>query len=228
MKKIIFGIFAHPDDESFGPAGTLLLEARAGTEVHLITLTAGDSGMNVDNHSDLGSVRLEEWKKAGALIGATSMHFLGYKDGTLSNKSMLEIGHKLVDLITQTISSEPEDTQVELLSMDLNGLTGHIDHIVAARSACYAFYSLQATDPRLTRIRLACMPLSHAPVSNVNWLYMEAGRGDNEIDEVVDATAERDKLLAIVEAHHTQRSDGNQYLQSMGDQLGMNYFIVKN
>ena len=37
MKKIIFGIFAHPDDEAFGPSGTLLLETRSGTELHLIT-----------------------------------------------------------------------------------------------------------------------------------------------------------------------------------------------
>ena len=227
MKKIIFGIFAHPDDESFGPAGTLLMEVESGADVHLITLTAGDGGMNVDNHDDLASVRLEEWRKAGSIIGAKSMHFLGYKDGTLSNLLMIEIYTKLNELITSIIKNETEDIEIELMSMDLNGVTGHIDHIVAARSTCYAFYSLKAHDGRFSRIRLACIPQTHAPSHNTNWLFMEAGRSDTEINEIVDATAYQDQLRQIVQTHHTQRSDGNNYLQTVGDKLGMNYFIVK-
>ena len=45
MKRVIFGIFAHPDDEAFGPSGTLLMETKAGTELHLITLTLGEAGI---------------------------------------------------------------------------------------------------------------------------------------------------------------------------------------
>ncbi|HEU4830759.1 MAG TPA: PIG-L family deacetylase, partial [Candidatus Saccharimonadales bacterium] len=107
MKKIIFGIFAHPDDEAFGPAGTLLLETRAGTELHLVTLTAGDAGTNPDNHTDLGKVRLEEWRKAGQLIGASSMHSLKYKDGQLNNLSMIEVGHEIIDLVDKAIDKDP-------------------------------------------------------------------------------------------------------------------------
>ncbi|MFZ2494806.1 MAG: PIG-L family deacetylase [Candidatus Saccharimonadales bacterium] len=62
MKKVIFGIFAHPDDEAFGPAGTLIQEVQNGSEVHLITLTAGQAGSNPDNHEDPGAIRLKEWK----------------------------------------------------------------------------------------------------------------------------------------------------------------------
>lgn len=228
MKKIIFGIFAHPDDESFGPAGTLLMESRSGTDIHLITLTAGDAGMNVDNHKDLAHVRLKEWNQAGKLIGAKSMQFLGYKDGTLSNIDMIEIGKKLIDLITAVVQHEPDDVVVELMSLDLNGLTGHIDHIVAARSACYAFYRLKETDPRFSRIRLSCLPEKQAPKQDTSWLFMEAGRSKKEVDEIVDATAYQEELRAIVQAHHTQRSDGVQYLKMVGNQLGMNYFIVKS
>lgn len=227
MKKIIFGIFAHPDDESFGPAGTLLMEADAGTEVHLITLTAGEGGMNPDNEADLTAVRLQEWKRAGQLIGATGMHALGYKDGILSNQDLITIGQELIDLIGVVIKDEPSDTEIELMSMDLNGVTGHIDHIVAGRSTCYAFYRLKAEDSRFTRIRLACLSAQQTPTLDTSWLFMEAGRSDDEIDEIIDATAHQDQLRDIVAAHHSQRADGETHLRTMGDQLGVNYFIVK-
>jgi len=228
MKKIIFGIFAHPDDESFGPAGTLLMEAKSGTDVHLVTLTAGDAGTNPDNHTDLGKARLKEWNQAGKLMGAKSMQFLGYKDGTLSNLNMIAICQQLTDLISAVIQHEPADTVIELMSLDLNGLTGHIDHIVAARSACYAFYRLKEKDPRFSRIRLACIPEKQAKTHNTSWLFMESGRPTSEVDEIIDATSYQDELRAIVKAHYTQRSDGEKYLQTVGDDLGMNYFIVKS
>lgn len=227
MKKIVFGIFAHPDDEAFGPSGALLLEAKVGNDIHLITLTAGEAGMNPDNVPNLAETRLTEWKASGDIIGAKSMQYLGYHDGQLSNRDMVEIGSKLVDYIRSIIKDEPADTVVELMSMDLNGVTGHIDHIVAGRAACYAFYTLKSTDPRLTRIRLSCIPDSEVSTMNTEWLFMEAGRTAEEIGEVVDARAHKEELGQIVHAHHSQRHDGENYLQRTGDKLGLNYFIVK-
>jgi len=227
MKKIIFGIFAHPDDEAFGPSGTLLMETKAGNDVHLITLTLGDAGTNPDNHADLGAVREKEWHEAGQLIGAKSMHFLGYKDGQLNNLAMLEIYEKLLALVADTIKDESRDVQIEFMSMDTNGLTGHIDHIVAARSACYTFYKLKEHDPRVTRIRLVCIPKSQLPEPNTHWLYMDAGRDDSEIDEVSDAREYYDEIIAIMRAHHSQRGDGETHIANRGDQLGISHFIVK-
>ena len=227
MKKIIFGIFAHPDDEAFGPSGTLLMETRAGTELHLMTLTAGDAGTNPDNHEDLGSVRLDEWHQAGALIGATSMHFLGYKDGQLDNLAMIEAGHKIIDLVQGVLATADEDAEIEFMSMDTNGISGHIDHIVAGRTACWAFYRLKAADARFSRIRLACIPLSMITTPNTDWLYMEAGRRDDEIGEVVDATALRDDIIAIMRAHYSQRGDGESHIANREHSIGMSYFIVK-
>jgi len=227
MKKIIFGIFAHPDDEAFGPSGALLKETKNGTELHLITLTAGDAGTNPDKIEDLGEIRLEEWHQAGALIGAKTMHFFGYRDGTLNNQDMIEIAQRVTEVVKSIIKNEPDDTQIEFMTMDLNGVTGHIDHIVAARAACLAFYRLKASDPRFTRIRLACLPRSAFPTFNIDWLFMEAGRTPEEIIETVDAREYRDELIAIVHAHHTQRADGKQFLEWQGDNLGLCYFLVR-
>ncbi|HEX7484281.1 MAG TPA: PIG-L deacetylase family protein [Candidatus Saccharimonadales bacterium] len=226
MKKIIFAIFAHPDDEAFGPAGTLLQEVAAGAELHLILLTNGDGGTNPDNVPNLGDVRLEEWKTAGTLIGAHKMHYLGYEDGHLGNHTMIEASRRIIEIVQPIIEAAPVDSEIECLSMDLNGLTGHIDHIVAARATCFAFYHLKQHDNRLTRLRLHCLSETDIPTANINWLYMEAGHAANEINETIDATQYRDQLLEIIHTHHTQRADGQACIDRLGDRLGINHFIV--
>lgn len=227
MQKIIFGIFAHPDDEAFGPSGALLMETRAGVELHLITLTLGEAGTNPDNHPDLGEIREKEWREAGRLMGATSMHALGYKDGRLSNVSLVEAGQRIVELAQDILTEAPADAEIEFMTIDLNGISGHIDHIVAARAASWAFYTLKAKDERLTRIRYACVPEAQLPEVNTAWLFMEPGRRAEEINEIIDARALRDEIVAIMCAHHSQRGDADMHIKNRGDQLGMNYFIVK-
>jgi LmbE family N-acetylglucosaminyl deacetylase len=227
MKKLLFAIFAHPDDESFGPSGTLLLETRAGTELHLLLLTSGDSGMNPDNHLDLSSIRLQEWQAAGKLMGAHSMQYLGYKDGQLNNHSMIEISGQIQEIVASAVSNLPADTQIEFITNDTNGITGHIDHIVASRAACHAYFSLKKNDQRFKRMRLCCLSREDLPSDNIEWLYMEAGRTADEIDEIIDARHLHDEITTIIRAHHTQRGDGEQHIARRGDQLGLDRFIVK-
>ena len=224
MKKILFGIFAHPDDEAFGPSGTLLSEVRAGTNVHLITLTAGEAGTNPDDVPDLAETRLAEWRAAGKLIGATSQTFFGYKDGHLDNLAMIEIAARIEAHIIATLEHYPADTVVECMSIDLNGVTGHIDHIVAGRATCLAFYRLKARGVAMKQLRLAC--LKDTP-ENTQWLYMEAGRRNDEIGMTVDNREYAATIRAIIAAHHSQRHDGEAHIRQRGDTLGVDYFIVK-
>ena len=41
---VLLAVFAHPDDETFRPGGTLALLARRGVKVHVLTLTHGEAG----------------------------------------------------------------------------------------------------------------------------------------------------------------------------------------
>lgn len=226
MQKVIYGIFAHPDDEAFGVSPTLLKEVHDGSIVHLVTLTSGQNGTNPDNHEDLGTVRLEEWKRGGELIGATSMHHFDYTDGMLSNSVIEEIAERITELVLRTITSTP-DARIEFMTFDLGGITGHIDHIVAARAACLAFYRLKERHPeQMTQIRLRCLPASHNPTANTDWLYMDAGRTDDEIDEVVDAREFHDQIIEVIRAHYSQRSDGESHISRAGDDIGLNYFTI--
>lgn len=227
MKRIIFGIFAHPDDETFGPSGALLKAVKDGAELHLLSLTDGAGGTNLDSVPNLGALRLKEWQKAASLLGAKSVNYLGYNDGELNNLAMIKVGNHLVDFIADILKNTPSDTQAEIITLDLNGYTGHIDHIVAARAASFAFYKLKETEPRLKRILYACLPEHLYPATNTNWLFMEKGRSKEEVDKIVDARQYQSELIELTKAHQSQRQDAAEFLKTNGDELGLNYFMVR-
>lgn len=227
MKRLIFGIFAHPDDEAFGPCGALLKEVKSGTELHLICLTAGENGQNPDKHPDLGEVRLKEWRKAAELIGATSTHHLGFTDGELNNIVLQMCSKEIEHIVRNEVQKQQESVEVEFMCFDLNGITGHIDHIVASRAACLVFYRLKAADDRYKRVRLFCLPKKDYPEVRTDWLFMENGRSKDEIDETVDARELRDDILKVMHAHQSQRADRESVVKTLGDNLGINHFIVK-
>jgi N-acetylglucosamine malate deacetylase 2 len=228
MKKLLFAIFAHPDDEAFGPSGTLVLETRSGTELHLITLTCGQAGQNPDNHENLGEVRLVEWHAAAKLMGATSTHHLNYRDGQLCNNTLVEIQSRLVKIVRHIYEQQEEDCQVEFMTMDDNGITGHIDHTVASRAASYAFYSLKTDGLPLTRIRYICAPQTVFATPNTDWIFMPAGRTPEEIDETIDAREVLDTVRDIMRCHYTQREDAEAHLNARGDGVAINHFIVRS
>ena len=134
----------------------------------------------------------------------------------------------LEELVRGVLENEPEDTVVEFICFDLNGLTGHIDHIVASRAACLVFYRLKPYEKRLERIRLFCLPRETHPDHDISWVYMEPGRGKSEIGVTVDARELRDEIIGIIRTHHTQRSDGETHIERSGDTLGLEHFVVKD
>jgi LmbE family N-acetylglucosaminyl deacetylase len=227
MQKILFGIFAHPDDEAFCVAATLLQEAQKGTELHLISLTDGNGkhSVNPDNVNNLGIVRLNEWRRAGELIGATRQHHLGYKDGTLSNDNHIEIAQQIEDLVKSVASERPE-VEIEFISLSLNGITGHIDHIVASRSAYKAFYRLKEQGLAVTRMRLACLSIDDFPHLNTDFTVWEPGLPVNAVDETVDMRDQADKIYEIMRAHHSQRGDAEFWINKLGDRVAVNHFTI--
>lgn len=230
MQKIIFGIFAHPDDEAFGPCGTLLLETRAGAELHLICLTNGDGqeSTNPDNVSDLGEVRLQEWRDSTTLLHAATTHHLGYTDGQLNNNDQIKISRQIEEIVKKTVANRSSESyEVEFISFDLNGLTGHIDHIVTSRSACQAFYSLKNAGLSMARIRLFCLSQADYPTNDTTFVFMEPGRQPDEIDEIIDASSVTADIHAIMNCHKSQRADQAELISRLGNSIAINHFIVK-
>jgi hypothetical protein len=88
MAKRILFLLAHPDDETFGPGGTIAKYAREGHQVHLLAATRGEAGMlgdpPVTDREHLGEVRSAELEAAAAVLGAAQVHHLGFSDGKLA------------------------------------------------------------------------------------------------------------------------------------------------
>ncbi len=68
----ILCVFAHPDDESFGPAGTIARYAAQGVPVDPLTFTRGQQGARpepVDSPEALGVLREYELRAAARVLG---------------------------------------------------------------------------------------------------------------------------------------------------------------
>lgn len=153
----LLATMAHPDDESFGPGGTLARYAAEGVEVHICTLTDGAAGTAdpncwdcLEGYEDLAERRREELKCAVDILGG-KLHFMGYRDSGMQgdpgnqhpeafiNQPLEEIAGRLTCLIRRL---RPDI----IVTHDETGGYFHPDHIHVHRATIMAFEA--AGDPK--------------------------------------------------------------------------------
>lgn len=151
-KRTLLGVFAHPDDESFGPGGTLARYAAEGVDVHVIIATDGiagsvEEGTLIRDHETLAQIRSAELSNAAVALGVTSIWSLPYRDSGMRGSP--ENDHPDA-LIQQPLSSLTAEIAyyMELLrpqvviTHDPHGGYGHPDHIRVCEATTAAFYRL--------------------------------------------------------------------------------------
>jgi LmbE family N-acetylglucosaminyl deacetylase len=136
----ILATFAHPDDESYGPGGTLAKAIRAGHIVSLLTLTQGESGsMGISKHlsaAELANRRKQELQKAVRKLGIHHLQLHNLPDKNLQNIPE-QIG---IDIIRQEIKRYKPDI---LITFHENAISGHPDHLAVAKWSLKAVTSIQ-------------------------------------------------------------------------------------
>lgn len=215
------GIFAHPDDESFGPSGTLMKLVQDDVDVHLLLITDGEAGINPNSVPDLGKLRLDEWSRATELIGATSTAALHFPDGELSHGMHIAIGAALHAEMHRILEHYGEPVELSIMTFDLLGLTGHLDHIAAAYLATHQFYSLKNDTPaNVTMGELWYYCLSREQAPNREWsdYYMPIGRDSDHLNRTVDVSDVLERKYAVIDAHVSQTHDATT-LKQLGDKL---------
>lgn len=201
MASALF-IYAHPDDETFGAAGTICLLRSKEWRVVLACATLGEMGKCGDPPvcapAELPRVREAELRDAACVLDISEIHLLGYADKSLAAAPPDEIRRKLTGIIRA-------ERPAVVFTFDPNGFNVHPDHVAISRFAADAIAA--AADarwyPELGPAHAVPELLWTPPLAP--W-EQEPGRHANEpgIDIVVDVSAWAAKKEAALRAHRTQ------------------------
>ncbi|MFZ2487692.1 MAG: PIG-L family deacetylase [Anaerolineae bacterium] len=148
MTQTLLAVFAHPDDESFGPGGTLARYAAAGVAVWLVCGTDGAAG-TVDAHlladgKTTAQLRAAELCCAAETLGLAGVDWLGYRDSGMAGSADNEHPSSLVQAplaeVTGKIvaSIRAHKPQVVMCDNQFGGY-GHPDHIKLHQATVAAF-----------------------------------------------------------------------------------------
>lgn len=145
---------AHPDDESFGPGGTLALYADRGVKVDLICATRGDVG-TVDpeylrGFDDVAELRQAELDCAVQALGIEQLHMLDYRDsgmrGTRDNDHPEALAAAPLDEVVDHVIRIIRTVRPQVvITFDPIGGYFHPDHIRMHEATVAAFHA--AGDP---------------------------------------------------------------------------------
>lgn len=133
-------IFAHPDDESAGCAGTIKQLVDQGDQVFLVCATDGNAGeicgeakKTIRNYSCLGDLRREEMANVCKHLGIAKHVFLNFDDGKITN---CDVWDTLQQKITETIDIIKPDVVV---TFDHSGWYYHLDHVGVSIATTIAY-----------------------------------------------------------------------------------------
>jgi LmbE family N-acetylglucosaminyl deacetylase len=221
MKKRILLLLAHPDDETFGPGGTVAKYADKGAEITLATATRGEMGMLGDppftDRARVGEVRSGELMCAAKLLGIGNVRFLGFLDGQLASIPRDTIVEKAVEQIRR---GRPH----VMIGFGPEGVSRHTDHMVMCSVALEAFDA--AADPRRFPQQLGDGLLPWAPYKLYQfeiaqevldeWGVPLAGVPRTKLTTTVDTSSYVEKKIEAFYCHKTQAKDYKRILSREG------------
>ena len=197
----VLSIHAHPDDQEFTVAGTLVKWARAGSEIVTVCITDGDAGSNRHTPADmtrarLAKIRQEEQRAACRVLGIAEVVFLGYEDGVLAPSIALRRD------LTRLIRRHRPDAVVcgdPTVRFYGNRYMNHPDHRVASDAALDAVFPSSGTRfifPELLDEGLA--------PHHVSAVYLHAS---DHADTFVDIAGVLDVKIRALREHKSQMGD---------------------
>jgi len=152
----LLAVFAHPDDESFGPGGTLAKYCAEGVEVWLACATDGDVGTvdaaALSSYASTSQLRAAELCCAAQELGLRGVDFYAYRDSGMAGspdndhpKSLFQA--PMEDVVGKIVASIRQHRPQVILCDNEFGGYGHPDHIKLHQATVQAFTA--AADPLL-------------------------------------------------------------------------------
>lgn len=215
MKKTAFALFAHPDDESFGPSGTIALLAKTH-DVYLICATKGEAGQDYSKTTELlVDKREKELRAAARILGIKDVFFLGFVDGELKNNNYHAVAEKIEQLAN---TYKPE----LFLTYENRGISGHLDHIAISMITSYVFYRLAY----VKELHYFCLDEDQRGIGQTYFVYFPPGYSKDVISKRIDVTSVLDIKISAIKEHKSQIHDFDAILKRLRDKRMEECFIV--
>ena len=210
-------VFAHPDDDAYGVAGTVALHAaEPGFRFVLVHATDGGRGDIRPGfpatRETLGEVRRGECASAWRTLGRPPdrHEWLGFPDGEVGDVPF----SRLVDPIADVLEEECPDV---VLTFGPDGIFGHPDHIAVGAATDAAFLRFAGTGrPGFRRLLHGAVPQSVFErwnrqraelglyVFDPSRTYHMRGVPDEQIGIEVDCRGVADRIVAGLREHRSQ------------------------
>lgn len=207
MNRNILLVFAHPDDESFGPSGTTAKYRDLGISTDLICATRGEVGSRLDVPAEVetAAAREAELRKAASIIGIRDIYFLDFIDG--------QLGQIKSALLTRKISKIMQKIQPEVvITFGPDGISGHPDHIAVGKATTTAFNNLRKKGMGPRKLYYITIPESVLP--NATAMGIQT-RPDKEVTTAIDIAEYLDLKIKAVAAH-TSQQDARDFSEMLG------------
>lgn len=218
MKNLVC-VFAHPDDEAFGPGGTIAKLSKK-FNIYLLCATKGGVGQKgktlKGQNSRLQKVRWEELRRSAKILGVKKVFFLGFEDGKLSN----DIYHKLASKIRSYLLKLKPSV---VISYEPLGVTGHIDHIATSMVTMFVVKKLKF----VKELWQVCMPENRAKQREDYYICFSPGYKMSEIDKVINIKDVWDKKIEAIKQHKSQYKDFEEVLGWIKKFPQKEYFLVR-
>ncbi len=199
----VLAVFAHPDDETYGPGGTLARLSAEGAQVRLITLTCGESATMGDSPlyspEFLAETRAKELECACRALGILRHETLGFPDRGLP-------GVPEGELAAPVIRALRESRPGIVITFHPEGISGHEDHKTASRIVKRALAEIGwepgAAAAKEIKLAYYVLPESIATKMKYRRLYSVP---DAEVTHAVEVGPYIEAKLRAAECHKTQR-----------------------
>jgi LmbE family N-acetylglucosaminyl deacetylase len=210
-------VFAHPDDDAFGPAGSLIL-LKEKYDIYFLCATRGEAGTNHSKKQDaqIQDLREQEAIASSQVIGAKDIHFLDFLDGSLCNNTY----HSL----TKAIQGYVERYKPEvLMTFEPRGVSGHLDHIAVSLATHYVFKHT----PEIKKLMLYCNSRRQTDtLLKQYFIYVPHGYEAHEIDEVYDISSVWERKVEAIRCHKTQLKDAKNLLSHPRVMFMEDHFLI--
>ncbi len=131
-KKVLF-VTAHPDDESYLAAGTMLKNPAAGGVSYVACATFGEKGKSHIKGKvtvrQLKTLRKKELQAASRFLKVSELLMPGFPDAELEKKSNQEA------FFEKLLSFAAKHRPAVMIGFGNDGVSGHLDHIAAGKVA---------------------------------------------------------------------------------------------